>query len=97
MRSLIVSSAGGMADRLRLWLHAFLVALDQWVYVVLAAPKYILAGGQPPNPRETISSKVGRAALAGKRWARIAEKLIDRLFVLLGERSGHCARSIIDF
>lgn len=38
---------------------------------------------------ETISSRVGKAALQGKRWALILETIIDRL---LGR--GHCRRAI---
>ncbi len=42
---------------------------------------------------ETISSAVGRKAIAGRRWAIAAEALIDLPFALLGERN-HCAGAI---
>lgn len=46
-----------------------------------------LTGGKPD---ETISSRVGRNAMAGKKWALIAEKAINALFwVLVGQRN-HC-------
>ena len=38
---------------------------------------------------ETISSRVGRAAVAGKRWGIILERVIDWLFW-----PGHCRGSI---
>lgn len=43
---------------------------------------------------ETISSRVGRAALAGKKWGRLCEALLDRLFVMAGDEPNHCRRSI---
>ena len=61
-----------------------LIALDQFFNCLL--------GGN--NPDETISSAVGRRAVAGKRWALAAEWAIDRLFVLLGADAGHCRRNI---
>jgi hypothetical protein len=81
--------------RLKAWLHAWLIALDQFAYVTLAAPKYLLLGGPTPSPYETISSKCGRMAAKGRRWAIVAAALIDRLFELLGAPPGHCARSIV--
>ena len=79
-----------MTRRLRSWVLAFLVALDQLAHVVLAAPKYIIFGGPTPNPDETVSGKVGRRAIAGARWARMCELVINLLFrILTGERD-HC-------
>jgi len=84
-----------MAGRFRSWLHSWLIALDQWAYVSLAAPKYLLRGGPLPSPYETISSKTGRMADEGHRWALIARPMIDGLFILLGSPPGHCQRSIV--
>lgn len=84
-----------MTNRLQGWLHSWLIALDQWAYVSLAGPKYLIAGGPPPSPYETISSKTGRMAAKGHRWALIAAPLIDRLFMALGSPPGHCQRSIV--
>ena len=81
--------------RCRAWLHAWLIALDQLAYVTLAGPKYLLAGGPCPSPYETISSKCGRMAAAGHRWAVIAAWAIDHLFMLFGSPPGHWARSIV--
>lgn len=60
-----------------------LIALDQGINTLI--------GG---DPDETISSRVGRASLAGRRRARIAESIIDWLFMLLGDGPGHCQRNI---
>lgn len=45
------------------------------------------------NPDETISSRVGKAAMQGKRRAIVIEALINLLFSLVGQRN-HCALSI---
>lgn len=68
---------------MRHYLRNLLIALNQGINTLLAG-----------DPDETISSRVGRASRAGKRWARIAERIIDRLFMWLGEAPGHCGRSI---
>lgn len=46
------------------------------------------------NPDETISSRVGRAALSDRPFAAELEWLIDALFRLLGAAPGHCRRHI---
>lgn len=83
-----------MFTRFRLWVWQLLISLDQLGHVIFGGPKFILVGGTVPNADETISSKVGRASIAGKRWARIAEKVIDTLAYLLAGQKNHCLRSI---
>lgn len=83
-----------MTRRLRLWTIALLVSLDQLAHVLLAGPKYLLVGGPVPDPDETISSKVGRMAIRGKRWALLCERAIDWIFERLGDGPGHCRRMI---
>lgn len=61
-----------------------LVALDQLFNVLL--------GGN--NPRETISSSVGRKARNGKRWAVAAEGLIDVFFAVFAGQRHHCEHHI---
>jgi hypothetical protein len=75
-------------------LLAIAVAIDQLLGTIIVGLLYLLALAPAPNPDETISSIVGRNAVAGKRWALIAERVIDRLFWLLGDGPNHCARSI---
>ncbi len=79
--------------RLRRWILELLISIDQLAHVRLGGPKYLIFGGPCPSADETISSKVGRQALKGKSWARIAAVPIDALFRLLGDRD-HCLRSI---
>lgn len=62
------------------YIHRLLVAIDQLGNTV--------ADG---DPDETISSRVGRNAVAGRRWALILEKLIDAI-PCFGK--GHCRRAI---
>ncbi len=79
-----------MIRRLRAWVHAWLIALDQLAYVTLAGPT-----DPAPSPYETISSRVGRAANDGLWWGKLLQPAIDRLFMLLGSDPGHCQRSIV--
>lgn len=46
------------------------------------------------NPDETISSRVGKAAAAGKRRAIAIEGLIDACFAVFFGQRHHCAASI---
>ncbi|MET3826575.1 hypothetical protein ABIC16_002268 [Sphingomonas sp. PvP055] len=80
--------------RLSKWIIQFLIAIDQFVYVLLAAPYYLIFGGTCPSADETISSRVGRAAMAGAWWGKPCAWAIDHLFMLLGSAPGHCARAI---
>ena len=77
------------------WLHNLAVALDQFVYVVLAGPPYLLGLGDLPSPQQTISGAVGLLAISGNRVGLIAEWVIDNIFELLGSAPGHCRRAIV--
>ena len=46
------------------------------------------------NPDETISSRVGRNAIHGKKWALIAEKVINALFWVVARQRNHCRAHI---
>lgn len=82
-----------MIRRFLLGLESLLVAFDQLAHVMLALPKYVLFDGRQPDPDETISGRVGRGVIAGKRWAYAAEWIIDGLFrVITGERD-HCCKT----
>jgi hypothetical protein len=54
--------------RLSNWVIQFLISIDQFAYVLLAGPFYLVFGGPCPSADETISSRVGRAAMAGDWW-----------------------------
>lgn len=60
--------------------------------LLIAVSQFInaLCGG---NPGETISARVGRNAMRGKRWALALEWLIDGVFELLTGERGHCRNS----
>ncbi len=79
--------------RLGRWAYLVAIALTQGVVnTVLAGLWWVITGrGDQPDPDEPFSSRVGRNAIAGKRWALIAERLIDGL---LG--AGHCRASARD-
>lgn len=81
-------------SRFRPWLRAWLIALDQLAYVTLDFPAAML-GHPTPSPCETISSKCGRMAAQGRRWARFAAAAIDWGAELTGSPPGHCARAIV--
>jgi len=83
-----------MAERFWLGLRQLLVAVDQLVYILIAVPIYVAVGGPTPSADETISSRVGRAAIKGHRWGLILEAIIDRLFILLGAEPEHCRRNV---
>lgn len=81
-------------NRLRIWLRELLIASDQVAHVFFGGPKYLICGGPCPSADETISSKVGRQALRGKRWARACEIPINLLFLPLEGEWHHCRRCI---
>jgi len=83
-----------MRERLRIGVRQLLIAIDQLVYVLIAVPIYVVAGGPAPSADETISSRVGRAAIKGHRWGLALETFIDWLFVVIGEAPGHCRRNV---
>lgn len=64
------------------YLLNILIGIDQLANTILAG-----------NPDETISSAVGRKAIQGRKWALIAEQLINPIFALLGDEN-HCRKRI---
>jgi hypothetical protein len=79
-----------MLARFRHWLWLLAVTLTQGVInTLLAGLWWVLTGrGIAPDPDEAFSSRVGRYAMQGSKWALIAERLIDGLF-----GRGHCRAS----
>ena len=76
----------------REWLHLVAVAFDAWAQTVIFGFAYVLDLGPRPIASDTISAVVGRNAIAQRRWALIAEVIIDWIFERLGEAPGHCRR-----
>lgn len=63
-------------------------ARSYWIRLLIAVDQLgnTLTGG---DPDETISSRVGKAAVAGSKWGLRAEAVIDWLFW-----EGHCRECI---
>lgn len=80
-----------MGSRLRTWLWLVLAGLSRYfINTWIAGLWWAVTGrGVKPNPGETFSSRVGRNAIQGDRWALWMETVIDWL---LGQR--HCRDSI---
>ena len=79
-----------MWARFKRWAYLFAVALTQGIInTTMAGLWWVVTGnGQEPDPDEPFSSRVGRNAIAGKRWALAAEKVVDGIF-----GAGHCRAS----
>ncbi|MBB5987442.1 hypothetical protein [Sphingobium lignivorans] len=76
------------------WLHVMLIALDRLAQTIIFGLPYMLGLGPKPMAKDSISAVVGRSAIAGRRWALIAERIIDWIFERLGEPPGHCRRAV---
>lgn len=84
-----------MISRVALWLRQLLVSIDQFAQVVIVGLLYVVGLSDAcPSADETISSFVGRGEIRGAWWAGPTARAIDGLFVLLGERPGHCRRNV---
>ena len=76
-------------------MRQILVSCDQMAQVWIVGVFYVAGLTDAcPSADETISSYVGRGSIDGKSWAITSERIIDRLFVLLGEAPGHCQRNV---
>lgn len=82
----------GFPGRAKAVIHAALVLLDVIGCFLWIAPLHLVNLASRPTGRQMISAYIGRAALNGHRWARIAAWPIDRLFRLLDGRGEHCLR-----
>lgn len=80
-------------DKWWIFIKQILVSIDQFLCLIIFGFVYLIGKGPLPDPDETISSVVGKNALKGKKWALIAEKIINRLFECLGEEN-HCYNAI---
>jgi hypothetical protein len=77
--------------RLYHWFVQVLVAIDILCGLIIAMPFYvIMARGHCPNGEETMSSHVGRAAIAGEKWALDLEPIINWLM----RNPNHCREAI---
>lgn len=84
-----------MFRRILHWLRQLLVSIDQLAQVLIVGLFYVLGLTTAcPSADETISSYVGRGQMRGALWARAIAPVIDAIFVLLGDRPGHCRRNV---
>lgn len=84
-----------MKARFRPWLWQWLIAIDQLAHVGVCFWTFVVLDRGPcPVADETISSRVGRAASKGHRWAIAAEACIDWLFLRLCGQAKHCRSHI---
>ena len=79
----------GPLDRLFTWVQLMFVALDQFFATWFRGFVFVWLNGEKPNPDETLSSWIGRSALAGHKAARIAAAVID---FFMGQN--HCFKAI---
>jgi hypothetical protein len=78
-------------DRFSNWIGRLATSADQLFCVWVRGWGFVWFGiGDLPSADETLSAFVGKQAIAGKKWALIAEKVIDFLMT----QKGHCRRAI---
>ena len=67
----------------RRYIHNLLIALDDLGNALINAG----------DPTETMSSRVGRNAIEGKKWALFLERVINWGAYLIGKQRDHCRAS----
>lgn len=86
-----------MARRFWVWFVELAKSLDQFGRRFLGFWGLVVRGNEAPSADETISSVLGRKAAEGKRWALVAEWVINPMFfrqVDANGRRNHCRRVI---
>lgn len=87
----------GFALRFRQSAFAVLVTFTILLCTVWQGALYPFGLASRPSGRRMTSSFVGEAAFNGHRWGRIAAAIIDRVFLLLGDKPEHCHRAFINY
>jgi hypothetical protein len=77
-------------------LRTVLIVLSQLVQVMITGAAHIAGLAAKPRARDTLSAVIGRASLAGRRWPRWPERIIDWIFERLGDAPGHCRREAME-
>ena len=86
-----VSGIAGIFDRFSVWFGRMFIALDQAFAVWVRGFFFVWFNmGELPSADETLSAFVGRNAILNRRWALIAERVIDFLMT----QKGHCRAAI---
>lgn len=87
----------GFLFRLRQSAFAVLVTLTILLCTIWQGALYPFGLASKPSGRRMTSSFVGEAAFNGHRWAKVATAVIDRMFLMLGDKPGHCHRAYINY
>ncbi len=83
--------------RLRHSAFAVLVTLTIALCTIWQGVLYPFGLASKPSGRRMTSSFVGEASCNGHRWGRIAAAIIDRMFLMLGDKPEHCHRAYINY
>jgi hypothetical protein len=87
----------GFILRLRQSAFAVLVTLTILLCTLWQGALYPFGLASKPSGRRMTSSFVGEAAFNGRRWGRIMAAVIDRAFLMLGDKPQHCHRAFINY
>lgn len=83
--------------RLRQSAFAVLVTLTIALCTIWQGVLYPFGLASKPSGRRMTSSFVGEAAYNGHHWGRVVAAIIDRVFLLLGDKPDHCRRAYINY
>ena len=86
-----------MIRRFLKWGDQLLLSIDQMALLLIQFVTYVIFSSGHPNADETISSHIGRSAMAGKRWALLLEPVVNRIFFWQRDGAGrlnHCRHAI---
>ena len=83
--------------RIRQSVFAVLVTLTIALCTIWQGALYPFGLASKPSGRRMTSSFVGEAAFNGRRWGIILASMIDRVFLMLGDKPQHCHRAYINY
>lgn len=83
--------------RIRQSIFALLVTLTIALCTIWQGVLYPFCLASKPSGRRMTSSFVGEAAFNGHRWGIVLAAVIDRAFLLLGDKPQHCHRAFINY
>lgn len=83
--------------RIRQSVFAVLVTLTIALCTIWQGGLYPFGLASKPSGRRMTSSFVGEAAFNGRRWGIILAAMIDRTFLMLGDKPQHCHRAYINY
>lgn len=78
-------------------IFALLVSLDIVFCTLWQGVLYPFGLASEPSGRRLVSTFIGEAAFNGHRWGIVLAAIVDRVFLLLGDRPEHCHRAFINY